>query len=98
MNRSRPKSCRDTCQSPSVTSASTHRTYILRLLELFLDDYLRGNARVIEARYPRHILLHIAHFVPADQRVLRTGMNSLPRTEVRTAYLHGHSQCVANVQ
>jgi hypothetical protein len=53
------------------------RTYILGLLELFLDDHLRRYARVIEARYPRHILCLIAHFLPADQRVLRTGMNSL---------------------
>lgn len=53
------------------------RTYILGLLELFLDDHLRSYASVIEARYPRHILCLIAHFLPADQRVLRTGMNSL---------------------
>jgi len=32
---------------------------------------------MIETRNPRYILLLIAHFLPTDKRVLRTGMNSL---------------------
>ena len=61
------------------SSRPMSRRWLWRSIELALDDHLRGDAGMVHARLPEHVLA--AHALEADQDVLQRVVERMPHMQ-----------------